>query len=80
MKRIALTGNVILPDEILAGGVVLIEDEVITGVFYNDNNLPESDMDFRRYGDMWINQYYEAMYNYRKSYLQLYFTCDYSGI
>ncbi len=26
------------------------------------------------------NQYYEAMYNYRKSYLQLYFTCDYSGI
>ena len=26
------------------------------------------------------NQYYEALYNYRKSYLQLYFTCDYSGI
>lgn len=25
------------------------------------------------------NQYYEAMYNYRKSYLQLFFTCDFSG-
>jgi N-acetylglucosamine-6-phosphate deacetylase len=55
MKRIALTGNVILPDEILVGGVVLIEDDVITGVFYNDNNLPESDIDFHRYGDLWIS-------------------------
>jgi outer membrane protein, heavy metal efflux system len=25
------------------------------------------------------NQYYEAMFNYRKSYLQLLFTCNYSG-
>jgi N-acetylglucosamine-6-phosphate deacetylase len=55
MKTIALTGNVILPDEVLAGGVVLIEDDTIVGVYYNDNNLPESDIDFRRHGDLWIS-------------------------
>ncbi len=55
MKRIAITGNVILPDEILAGGVVLIEGEAIAGVFYNDNSLPENDIEFRRFPDAWIS-------------------------
>lgn len=55
MKRIAITGNVILPGEILAGGVVLIEGEAIAGVFYNDNSLPENDIEFRRFPDAWIS-------------------------
>ena len=55
MKKIALTGNIILPDEVLTGGVVLIEGETIAGVFYNDNSLPENDIEFRRYGDAWIS-------------------------
>jgi len=55
MKRIAITGNVILPDEILAGGVVLIEGEDIAGVYYNDNGLPENDIEFRRFPDAWIS-------------------------
>jgi len=55
MKKIALTGNIILPDEVLTGGVVLIEGETIAGVYYNDNSLPENDIEFRRYGDAWIS-------------------------
>lgn len=55
MKRIALTGNVILPDEVLPGGVVLLEGENIAGVFYNESGLPENDIEYRRYGDAWIS-------------------------
>ena len=55
MKRIAITGNVILPDEVLAGGVVLVEGETIAGVFANDDALPGDDIEFRRYGDAWIS-------------------------
>ncbi len=55
MKRIALTGNVILPDEVLSGGVVLIEGEDIAGVYYNESGLPENDIEYRRYGDAWIS-------------------------
>ncbi len=54
MKRIALTGNIILPDEVLSGGVVLIEGESIAGVYYNESGLPENDIEYRRYGDAWI--------------------------
>jgi N-acetylglucosamine-6-phosphate deacetylase len=54
MKRIALTGNVILPDEVLSGGVVLIDGEAISGVYYNESGLPENDIEYRRYGDAWI--------------------------
>jgi N-acetylglucosamine-6-phosphate deacetylase len=55
MKRIAIKGNVILPDEVLAGGVVLIEGETIAGVFANDNALRGDNVEFRRYGDAWIS-------------------------
>lgn len=55
MKRIALTGNVILPDEVLSGGVVLVDGESIAGVYYNESGLPENDIDYRRYGDAWIS-------------------------
>ena len=54
MKRIALTGNVILPDEVLSGGVVLIDGENIAGVYYNESGLPENDIEYRRYEDAWI--------------------------
>ncbi len=54
VKKIAITGNIILPDEVLAGGVVLIEGGTIAGVFYNDNALPENDIEFRRCGDAWV--------------------------
>jgi N-acetylglucosamine-6-phosphate deacetylase len=54
MKRIALTGNVILPDEVLAGGVVLVDGENIAGVYYNESGLPENDIEYRRYDDAWI--------------------------
>jgi N-acetylglucosamine-6-phosphate deacetylase len=55
MTKIAITGNVILPDEILAGGAVLIEGDTIAGVFANDHALPENDIEFRRYGDAWVS-------------------------
>jgi len=55
MKRIALTGNVILPDEVLTGGVVLIDGATIAGVYYSESGLPENDIEYRRYGDAWIS-------------------------
>ena len=54
-KKIALTGNIILPDEVLTGGVVLDRGGGHSGRLFNDNSLPENDIEFRRYGDAWIS-------------------------
>src|SRR4030067_1914613 len=40
MKEIALIGNIVLPDRVLEGGLVIVEEERIAGVFPNDQSPP----------------------------------------
>jgi N-acetylglucosamine-6-phosphate deacetylase len=54
MEKIALRGNVVLADEVLTGGVVVLEDEKIAGVHPATDNLPAKDVVTFEYGANYI--------------------------
>ncbi len=51
MNKIALKGNIVLPDKVLSGGWVLIEGEKIAGVYAPRENLPEDEVLTFDYGE-----------------------------
>ncbi len=55
MKKTALKGNIILPDKILYGGVVVFEGEKISDVFPQGHKLSEEEMSFIDWGDNFIS-------------------------
>lgn len=55
MKKIALKGNIVLHDKILAGGVVVIEGERIEGVYDESGILSFGNVDFIDYRDHLIS-------------------------
>jgi N-acetylglucosamine-6-phosphate deacetylase len=54
MEKIALRGNVVLADEVLTGGVVVLEDEKIAGVYPATDNLRAKDVVTFEYGGKYI--------------------------
>jgi len=50
MKKFALMGNIVLPDRVLEGGVVIVEGERIAGVFPKDQSPPSRGMVRHDYG------------------------------
>ncbi|MFB0564688.1 MAG: N-acetylglucosamine-6-phosphate deacetylase [Candidatus Aminicenantaceae bacterium] len=55
MPKTAFKGNVILPDKVLYGGVVVIEGKKITGVYSHKDELLEKEIDFLDYNDKFIS-------------------------
>ncbi len=55
MVKTALKGNVILPDEVLDGGLVVIEGEKISGVYPSGYNLLEKEVNFLDFEDNFIS-------------------------
>lgn len=55
MSRTALRGNIILPDRILKGGVVLIEGENIEGVYDHAAEISDKKIDIIDYGESIIS-------------------------
>jgi N-acetylglucosamine-6-phosphate deacetylase len=54
MEEIALMGNIVLPDRVLEGGVVIVEKEKIAGVFPKDQLPPLEGMVRHNYGGCYI--------------------------
>ena len=54
MKRIALTGNVILPDEVLSGGSSSSTERPSPASITTRAGFPRTTSNIRRYGDAWI--------------------------
>jgi len=54
MERTALIGNVVLPDRVLEGGVVIIEGEKIAGVFSRDQRPALEGMARRDYSENFL--------------------------
>lgn len=54
MKRIALKGNVVLPDKVLKGGMVVLEGEKIIGVYSAEDSLLAKDIAAFDYGAGYI--------------------------
>jgi N-acetylglucosamine-6-phosphate deacetylase len=54
MKEIAFMGNIVLPDRILEGGIVIVEEEKIAGVFPKDQSPPLEGMVRHNYGGCYI--------------------------
>jgi N-acetylglucosamine-6-phosphate deacetylase len=54
MEKIALRGNVVLADEVLTGGVVVLEGEKIAGVHPATDNLPAKEVVTFEYGANYI--------------------------
>lgn len=50
MEKIALKGNIVLPDKVLSGGLVLIEGEKIAGVYAPREELPADEVSTFDYG------------------------------
>lgn len=55
MKKTALKGNVILPDKVLYGGVVVIEGERIYGVYPQGHKISEEELNFIDLGDNFVS-------------------------
>lgn len=55
MLKTALKGNVILPDKVLDGGVVVIKGEKISGVYPPGYNLLEKEINFLDFEDSFIS-------------------------
>jgi N-acetylglucosamine-6-phosphate deacetylase len=55
MKKIALCGNVVLPDEVMINGTVVIEGEKIAAVFANKDKLLEKGIAFCDYRSHFIS-------------------------
>jgi N-acetylglucosamine-6-phosphate deacetylase len=55
MLKTVLKGNVILEDKILSGGAVVIEGERISGVFPQEHELPEKEINYFDYEDKFIS-------------------------
>ncbi len=51
MNKIALKGNIILPDRVLSGGLVVVEGEKIEGVYAPPKSLPEEEVSTFDYGE-----------------------------
>ena len=54
MRTIALIGNIVLPDRILEGGTVVIDQERISGVFPKDQSPPLNGVDRRDHSGHYI--------------------------
>jgi len=54
MERIGLKGNVVLPDKVLQGGMVVLEGETIAGVHAAEENVLPGDMLAFDYGTSYI--------------------------
>ena len=54
MEETALMGNIVLPDRVLEGGIVIVEEEKIAGVFPKDQSPPLEGMVQHDYGASYI--------------------------
>jgi N-acetylglucosamine-6-phosphate deacetylase len=54
MKKAAFKGNVVLPDKILSGGTVLVEEEKITGIHPHGYKLIDKVVTFQDHSDNYI--------------------------
>jgi N-acetylglucosamine-6-phosphate deacetylase len=54
MDKIAFMGNIVLPDRVLEGGIVIVEEEKIAGVFPKDQLPPLEGMVRHNYGASYI--------------------------
>jgi N-acetylglucosamine-6-phosphate deacetylase len=54
MEEIAFMGNIVLPDRVLEGGILIVDEEKIAGVFPKDQSPPLEGMVRHNYGGCYI--------------------------